>query len=213
MIQFRKPSALYLWMIAFLSVAVFNSCAPTKYVPDNSYLLNKVEIKTDASEVDKSDLKEYIRQSPNSYILGVFRLQLGIYNLSNKDSSKWINTKFRKWVNLTLRKVGQPPVILDTMLTEISAQQLLNYHVNKGYYDAEVIPEVRKKSKKASVTYVIKSKKPYKINEYQVDVHFQELNDIAKDSTRSLIQKNMLFDVYQLDHERTRITRRMRRED
>lgn len=211
MIQFRKPSSLYLWMIAFLSVAVLNSCAPTKYVPDNSYLLNKVEIKTDASEVDKSDLKEYIRQSPNSYILGVFRLQLGIYNLSNKDSSKWINTKFRKWVNLTLRKVGQPPVILDTMLTDISAQQLLNYHVNKGYYDAEVIPEVRKKSKKASVTYVIKSKKPYKINEYQVDVPFQELNDIAKDSTRSLIQKNMLFDVYQLDQERTRITSRMRR--
>lgn len=212
MIQSRKPSALYLWMIVFLSVTALYSCAPTKYVPEGSFLLNKVEIKTDASEVDKSELKEYIRQTPNSYILGVFRLQLGIYNLSEKDSTKWINTKFRKWRNRTLRKLGQAPVILDSMLTDISAQQLLNYHINKGYYDAEVVPEIKTKNKKASVAYVVKSKTPYRINNYEVNVPFQELTDVAKDSTRSLIRKDMLFDVYQLDDERNRIAGRMRRD-
>jgi outer membrane protein assembly factor BamA len=200
-----------LLLIVLLSGILFASCAPTKYVPEGSFLLNKVEIKTDAGEVNKSDLKEYVRQNPNSYILGIFRLQLGIYNLSEKDSTKWIDTKFRKWVNRTLRKLGQAPVVLDTMLTDISAQQLLNYHVNKGYYDAEINPEIKTKNKKAAVIYRIKSNKPYKINDYQVDVPFQDLSDIAKDSTRSLIRKDMLFDVYQLDEERGRITSRMRR--
>jgi hypothetical protein len=203
---------LELMLIILLSGILFASCAPTKYVPEGSYLLNKVEIKTDAGEVDKSELKEYIRQNPNSYFLGIFRIQLGIYNFSEKDSTKWMDTKLRKFINRTLRKLGQPPVVLDTRLTDISAQQLLNYHVNKGYYDAEIIPEIKTKNNKATVIYQIKSSVPYRLGDYRVDVPFQELTDVAKDSTRSLIRKNMLFDVYLLDDERARITNKMRRE-
>ena len=192
-----------LLLFCLLSGALLLSCAPTKNVPDGSYLLDKVEIKTDAKEINKSDLPEYVRQNPNSYILGLFRLQLGIYNLAGKDSTKWRNR--------TLRKIGQPPVILDPMLTDISAQQLLGFHANKGYFDAEIVSNVKEKGKRARVSYQIESKTPYRVNNYQVDVPFDELATISKDSTKSLIQKKMLFDVYQLDNERERVTTLMRR--
>ena len=65
-------------LIVLLSGMLFVSCSPTKHVPDGAFLLNKVEIKSDAKEINKNDLPEYVRQMPNSYILGLFRLQLGI---------------------------------------------------------------------------------------------------------------------------------------
>jgi hypothetical protein len=193
-----------LMLIVLLSGMLFVSCSPTKHVPDGAFLLNKVEIKSDAKEINKNDLPEYVRQMPNSYILGLFRLQLGIYNLSGKDSTKWFSR--------LVRRIGQPPVLLDSMLTELSAQQLLRFHINKGYYDADINTVVNKRNKKARISYQIQSNKPYRVNEYKVNVPFEELETLSKDSIRSLIQPNMLFDVYQLDSERERLTSRMRRQ-
>lgn len=190
-------------LIVLLSGMLFVSCHPTRHVPDGAYLLEKVEVKSDAKEINKNDLPEYVRQMPNSYILGLFRMQLGIYNLAGKDSTKWINR--------VLRRIGQPPVLLDTTLTEISARQLLRFHMNKGYYDASINTIVKKKNKKAGISYQILSNTPYRVNKYNVDIPFEELEKISKDSTRSLIQPNMMFDVYLLDSERERLTSRMRR--
>lgn len=193
----------HLLLIILLTGIFFASCSPTKHVPDGAFLLNKVEIKSDAKEINKNDLPDYVRQMPNSYILGIFRLQLGIYNLAGKDTTKWLNR--------VLRRIGQPPVLLDTMLTEVSARQLAGYHINKGYYDANINTIVKKRNKQASISYQIQSNTPYLINKYEVDVPFKELENISKDSARSLIQPNMLFDVYQLDSERERLASRMRR--
>ncbi|MDD2286083.1 MAG: BamA/TamA family outer membrane protein [Paludibacter sp.] len=193
-----------LLLVILLSGILFASCSPTKHVPDGAYLLNKVEVKSDAKEINKNDLPEYIRQTPNSYILGLFRLQLGIYNLTGKDTTKWFNR--------TLRRIGQEPVILDSMLTDISSRQLLNFHMNKGYYDAKINTVVNKKNKKARVSYQVQSNTPYLINSYRVDVPFHELENLSRDSAHSLVQPNMLFDVYQLDSERERLTSRMRRQ-
>ena len=200
----NHPTILpHLLLIILLTGILFASCSPTKHVPDGAFLLNKVEIKSDAKEINKNDLPDYVRQMPNSYILGIFRLQLGIYNLAGKDTTKWLNR--------VLRRIGQPPVLLDTMLTEVSARQLAGYHINKGYYDANINTIVKKRNKQASISYQIQSNTPYLINKYEVDVPFKELENISKDSARSLIQPNMLFDVYQLDSERERLASRMRR--
>jgi len=194
----------FVLLVVLLSGMLFVACSPTKHVPDGAFLLNKVEIKSDAKEINKNDLPEYVRQMPNSYILGLFRLQLGIYNLSGKDSTKWFSR--------LVRRIGQPPVLLDSTLTELSAQQLLRFHMNKGYYDANINTIVNKRNKKARISYQIQSNKPYRVNDYKVNVPFEELETLSKDSVRSLVQPNMLFDVYQLDSERERLTSRMRRQ-
>lgn len=183
--------------------AVFFSCSPAKFVPAGSYLLDKVEVRTNAAEVNKTELTEYLRQNPNSYILGLFRMQLGIYNMSGRDTTKWVNR--------TLQRMGQPPVIFDSLLTDISAQQLLNYHINKGYYNAQISTDIRKKNKKVRLVYHIKAGKPYLIRSYQVDVPSPVLSQDAEDTLRSLIQKDDLFDVSVLNDERTRLASRMRR--
>lgn len=186
-----------------LSVSFFLvSCAPARYVPEGRYLLDRVEIKTDARDISRSDLSDYLRQTPNSYVLGLFRMQLGIYNLSGPDSTKWFNR--------TLRRIGQPPVIFDSLLTQISADQLRSYHVNRGYYNAHVTAMLRSKDKKARLSYLVESGKPYRIQDYSIDLPFQELKEIAADSTRSVIQRHQHFDVYTLNRERERIARRMR---
>jgi len=198
-----RSLAFFFFILICLSGALFTSCSPTKHIAEGTYLLDKVEIKSDAKEIDKNDLPDFVRQTPNSYIVGLFRMQLGIYNLSGKDTTKWVNR--------ILRRIGQPPVVLDSMLTDISSQQLLRYHINKGYYNAEINTIVHKKDKRARVVYQIQANKPYRVNNYEVDVPFHELEELAKDSSQSLIQKNMLFDSYQLDSERDRLSSGMRR--
>jgi hypothetical protein len=190
-------------LLILITGSVLFACSPAKFVPQGSYLLNKVEIKTDAEEIDKSDLSEYVRQSPNSYVLGAFRMQLGIYNLAGRDSTKWYNRMFHR--------IGQPPVIWDSLLTQISAQQLRSYHINKGYYDTQIDAVVEKKAKSLKVSYLVKSGKPYRINDYKTDISYVPLAEIAGDSLRSLIQRNGLFDVGMLNNERERVSKMMRK--
>ncbi|MGC3977146.1 MAG: hypothetical protein QM751_02255 [Paludibacteraceae bacterium] len=63
------------------------SCNTTKYIPDGEYLLNKVSIKSDTKAVSTEDIQSYLRQTPNSKLLGLWRTPLGVYNLAGKDST------------------------------------------------------------------------------------------------------------------------------
>ena len=86
-------------------------------MPDGEYLLDKVNIDVvNSPEVSTSGLANYLRQSPNHKVLGFWKLQLGVYNLSGKNP----DGRFNKWV----RKMGQEPVIYDPQLTDQSARQL-----------------------------------------------------------------------------------------
>jgi Outer membrane protein/protective antigen OMA87 len=185
-----------------LLVLLLTACNTTKYVPDGEYLLNKYSIKTDNKEIKSRELKEYLRQTPNAGIFGKFRLQLGVYNLSGKDTSKWINR--------TLKRIGDPPVIYSSSLTSLSAQQIQRVLENKGYVNAKVQSKVVFKGKKANVKYIINSNKPYKLNQYNVDLNNGVLSRIASDSTKSLIQRNMLFNVDIFNAERQRIASHIR---
>ena len=57
-------------------LVLFFSCAPTKYLRENEYLLNRVKIVTDNKDVSISELKKTVRQKPNTRILGVARFHL-----------------------------------------------------------------------------------------------------------------------------------------
>lgn len=65
------------------------SCSSTKFVPEGSYLLDEVRIRTDNKDVRPSSLRMYVRQNPNSKWFSLIKTQLYIYNLSGRDSTKW----------------------------------------------------------------------------------------------------------------------------
>lgn len=193
----------YLPILSALIVILLSACNSTKYVGKSEYLLKQVSIHSDNEIIPKSELKSYIRQLPNAKVLGLFGMQLGIYNLSGKDSTKWINN----W----LKRIGDEPIIYNEQLTNISVVNIKRLFYNRGFMNADVYANIDTlKQKTANVSYHITSNTPYRIKSYKLNIHHEELNNIAADSTRSLIKASNLFDSDILDKERDRITKRFR---
>ena len=194
-----KQTGFYIFL--FIIVAL-SACNITKHVPDGEYLLDQVNIHTDVKEISKTTLEEYLRQTPNPKVLNLFRLQLGIYNVAGKDtSSKW---------NKSWMRMGAAPVIYSEYMTQVSAQQLLKVYINKGFVNAKVDTIIRKKDKKVTVDYYIKSNQPYIIRKYNVRLKNNVIAEIANDTSRSLIRPGMLFDIDMLDAERQRVAANLR---
>ncbi len=174
----------------------------TKYVPDDKYLLTKVQVKSNIPDVNNEELKSYLRQTPNNTILGFWPLKLGFYNLSSNDSTKWVN----RW----LRRIGEPPVIYDSLKTVYGCDELQKVIFNKGYLNAEVtaIPKINKKHIK--VSYDITPKEPYRIRNYFITIPDSTISAIINKRNLSIIKKGDLFDVDKINEEREQISRLLR---
>lgn len=197
------------------------SCSTTKYVGEGEYLLDRVEIESDNADYKPADLKSYVRQLPNFKVFGLMKWQLFVYDWSGGDEKKWINKQ--------LRRMGEPPVVLDTSLVDQSVTELQRFFVNKGYINAEVNASIDStKRKKAVVTYRIQSNDPYRIGNYAMRIDDPAIDRIARLSPphrsrlasafRStpegyvpLVKAGGLFDRDELDQERQRIARLLRR--
>ena len=197
-------------MIGVLMLALLvSACSSTKHVPDGKYLLDDVKfnISNEGSKKDvkSADLVNYLRQTPNHKVLGGMKLQLAVYNISGKDSTKWFN----KWV----RRVGNPPVIYDQSLTDASVKQLQTALINKGYMGANVWADTtsRKGKKKMVVTYNVKPGVPHYVSSVAYNIPNDTLRQlILADSAMLLIKKNSVFDRNLLDQERQQISERLR---
>ena len=67
------------------------SCNMTKFVPEDQSLLYKVHVNVDGTkEVQGSKLKQYLRQTPNTEVLGFWKLQLHVYNTAPVNSGSYI---------------------------------------------------------------------------------------------------------------------------
>ena len=60
--------------------------------------------------------------------------QLFVYDWSGRNEKRWLSKQ--------LRRIGEPPVILDTTLVEQSTDELRRFFINKGYVNAEVSAEI-----------------------------------------------------------------------
>lgn len=189
--------------ISLLIIVLLSACSATKYVPENKYLLDNVRIKSDIKNFKSTELKTFLRQTPNSKMFNLISFNLGIYNLSGNNTDVWIN-RF-------LKRIGNPPIIFDSTLTERSEVELQRFFKNKGFENAQVESSVVFNKRKAKVTYNIISNNPYVINTIEYRIQDPIIKDlIEKDSSSSLIRKGNLFDVDVLDNERVRITRLLR---
>lgn len=199
--KFARKIRYLFWIGIMLS---FVGCNTTKFVPQGEYLLNKANIKVeDNKEVAVSSLKNYLQQKQNTEILGFWKLQLGIYNTSPLDTTKWVSRN--------ARKIGEAPVIYSPELTDRSITQLHKAMQNKGYFRAQVDTTMRVKDRKIDITYHIQAGKPYTIRRYNVDFQQEELQQVAQNQRTALIREGMQFDVDMLNQERQRITSAMRR--
>ena len=190
--------------IYFLSISamLLSACSTTKYVPDGECLLSAVHIRNAerGSGVNTTQMRNYLRQKPNARWFSLYKLPLATYSLSGADTTRWLNR--------TLRNMGEPPVLLDSLLALQTCADLEQQMRNEGFLQAKVGMEVRRHGrKKGSVTYTLHPGPPYTIGRLRYAIADTAIAvTLANDSSHRLLHKGMTFNVATLDAERKRIT-------
>ena len=154
----------------------------------------------------KYELKSIIPKKPNRKFLGLFRTRLSIYNRTQQDSLK----KFRKWMHT---KIGEPPVIFDSLETEQTAQAMKNYLNNKGYFNADVQSGTafNNKKNKVGVSYSITTNNVYQVDSVSYRVSDPSIRTILESQAdRTLLKEGVAVDNNLFDSEKNRITRSLR---
>ncbi len=223
----RKHSHILLLII--LLPLLFNACKPARKLKEGEYLLNKNHVIDKDTKIDKTEIENYIKQKPNRKIFFSFRFHLWLHNLVNEDhikrkriahdkkiekrnmrrvakgksEKKNDHQLFGEW----LLSIGEPPVILDSLLMHKSAKQIRLFLNNKGYFISSVTDSVYKHKKEADVFYKIKASAPYTINAVDYKIPDEILKYyVYADSSNTLILKGNNYDVDVLQKERERIT-------
>ncbi len=193
-----KPYLLIAGKFAVIVVAVLLfSCSPVKHVPDNRYLLNKVEVNVDNPAVIREEAKIQIRQKENYKILGFAKFHLWMYNLSSKN-------KPESW----LKKIGEPPEVFDESLVDASSERLKQYLGNKGFFRAKIETEIslNENKKKANVNYKITTGEQYIIRNINYHIDDPVLKTIfINDSAQTFISPGTPFDFNLLEEQQTKI--------
>lgn len=184
-----------LWMLT--------GCSITRRIPEGQYLLNKVDMQVEDKRVSSSDLKDYLKQQPNTRILGM-RLHLRMHNIPRRTEN---NNAIGRW----LKRVGEAPVLLDTTLIADGAHNVLMYLHSKGYYTATVNSSVSYSGKKANVHYTVHADRPYTVAEMLYQIDDPNIDRLIKSQAdRSLIEIGQNFDLDVLQNERERVETALR---
>lgn len=200
----RKTAGI-LTLLVILAIAA--GCSSTRHVPDGKMLLNtvKFDIETTDADINELTMTPYLRQLPNHTVFWTAKLQLGIYNLSGRDTTKWWN----RWI----RKIGQEPVIYDSRLTDLSVNQLQLALNNRGYNNAKVTVDsvANLEKKKIDLVYHIATGQPHIVE--TIDYEFDDPaigTLIMQDSALLTIRPGVPLNRDNLDLERASITSRLR---
>lgn len=181
-----------------LSGVLVCACSSTKFVQENEYLLEGVEIKSDTKDFDADILEPYVRQKGNSKWFSTFKIPLGTYSLSGADTTKWINR--------TLRNLGEEPVIYDTVQARLSCEDLRMAMYNMGYMNATVDLKTKVRGRKLNAIYTIHPNEPFLIRSFGYDIQDSVIAKVL-DRHISRTVSPRRFTVGGLDNERKRLTK------
>ncbi len=210
-------------------------CNTLKKVEDNELLLTKNSIYADDEKITDEDIRSLIAQKPNSSVLG-YPLRLNLYNLAkdNPDSSftDWLHRKEKREKRLNnllsqkqvnrlresfvvkgasefLKRIGEPPSVIDTSLTQKTVDRLQAYYNSKGYFNNtgsfDIVESKRKK--RAGIEYKINLEKPFMVDTVVTNITSPELDSIYnKTAEQSFVKEGDQFDLLNFNNERERLT-------
>lgn len=200
MTRIISKNILYLSLLAPMATFV-TGCSVTKFIPENEYLLNKVKVESSDKSLDVSRYEPYIRQKGNTRWFSSIRVPLATYSLAGKDSTKWINR--------TLKNIGEKPVTVDSILTRSTCEDLRTAMQNDGFLEASVTTRTHLSGKKkVDLVYILTPGKEYRINSVRYDIQDDsiavKLPLLYPEEER--LKTGMSFNINRLDEERKRIT-------
>ena len=187
-------------MMAVVAVvlAAVTACCPTRFLDDDELLLNRVHVRADGKDVDVDKLNGYVRQHPNSRWFSLFKVPLGIYCISSTDSTRRVNRFFRR--------IGEAPVVYDSLAAARAATDMEDATRNMGYLNAQVDLEPRIHKQKIDLTFRIHPGQPYTVDTLSQIIDDPQLDSLIRaDAANSLLHEGMVFDINILDQERARI--------
>lgn len=182
-----------------ITVILLSSCAQTRFVPEEKYLLHNVELNVDDPAISKEEAKTYFRQKENYKILGFVKFYLFLYNLSSKK-------KTDDW----LKRIGEAPQVYDESLTQRSNEQLKQYMNNKGYYQAKISEKIvyNDKNQKVTLKFDIESGERYTIKNIRYHFTSPDLRSIfMNDSINLEFHSGNPFDIYELEKQQEKIVK------
>lgn len=222
-------------VVAFLLIAIFiSACNAVKRVPEGKFLLTKNQIVVNDKAIKEQSAFDQMYQNPNGTILG-FKLRLALYNAANLNpdstyqakftnnpgkyerKSKWLSAKqvdrlgesfYYKGIHRFLKKVGEAPVIIDTIKTQKTANRLKNYYFNKGYFNAKTSYSIDTvDNKKAKVKYKIALSDPFILDTISQSISSPALDSLYNTTKESsFIQTGKQYKTIDLDEEKNRLT-------
>lgn len=188
--------------VAYLCICLLllASCSVTKFVPENEYLLNDVNIISNTNPEMAKKAHSYVRQQPNAKWFSLVKLPLYTYSLSGKDTTVWVN-RF-------LQKIGEPPVIYSPKLAEQTRANIEQMLRNEGYLHATVdLEREYGKKHRLNAIYYLHERERYTISSFALETQDSALAKVlAEDADASLLRPGMPFSVDKLEAERKRIT-------
>ncbi|MBR5084977.1 MAG: hypothetical protein IKX33_10295, partial [Prevotella sp.] len=160
-------------------------------MPEGEFLLKNVKITADTKDFDVSQLSQYVRMKGNSRWFSLFKIPLAIYSMSGKDTTKWVNR--------TLRNIGEEPVVYDSIQARRTSEDLLKAMQNMGYLNASVDYSTKIKGKDLSVVYNLSPGKPYKIWNMEYDIQDDSIKALLEiDSSLLRIKPDTQFSINEL---------------
>lgn len=194
---------IFLFVSLISALIIFSGCSASKFIPEGKFLLDDVKIKSDAKELHSDKLEPYIRQKGNSKWFSMFKIPLGTYSLSGKDSTKWINKK--------LRDLGENPVLFDSVQADMTCSDLENVLHGMGYLRAKVDYKLDfKKKKKVVVIYTLHPGPQYYIGKIDYDIQDEGISKLLKGDVnggyKTCLHAGMPFLTNELDNERKALT-------
>jgi outer membrane translocation and assembly module TamA len=109
----------------------------------------------------------------------------------------------------SIRDIGEPAVILDSSLTELTRMQLSRYLFSKGYFNNRVKDSVKinANSKRAQISYFLYPGKPYIITSLKYDFEDPLLGSLfVADSVHSFFKRGEIYDDENRKNEIQRLT-------
>ena len=187
--------------LALLLSILCAGCSQTKFVPKGSYLLTDVEVEVDNKKIGKSSIEGVLQQKPVRKIFGM-PFSLWVYDWSDSTGK----TKFKRWLNKTLQKIGEPPTVFDSSTFTRSINSVDLYLKSKGYYKAVVVDTLLYTKRFVKAKIKIETNEPYYLRSYSIVGPDSAVVAIVKrDSTSSLLHPGMVFNSDVLEKERERI--------
>jgi outer membrane protein assembly factor BamA len=205
---------------------LMSSCNTTKYLEEDQYLLKKnvITVETDADEKETGSLWDQLdyqkKQKPNRKWLWSFRARLWLHYKAQEhiESRTYVDSIAQEFVRDTssfykavLKRVSEPPSLYNQETVDKTTESM-QYHLNnKGFYDAKVTNEIKKKGKLIKVYYKAVTGDLMRMREVKYSTDDENIQQILPDLEKtSLLKTNAPLESKSFSQEKNRITRSLK---